>query len=227
MDTSTQTDPAPSRRRTPLDRARVLDAALELIDRDGLDQLTMRRLAAGLDVEAMSLYRHVENKDDLLAGLADLLWAEIAAEASPDDDWSAWLRTFGCAVRDAVLRHPDAMPVLLTGDVSPISALELFADQLERAEAASLDRDQAISALRAVIAFALGYVATELTCFGPAPADRAETDRQRLIRVSRALPPDTSERILDTALLVCGECDVNRIFSDGLELIVRGYQVDR
>lgn len=210
----------------PLDRARVLEAALELIDRDGLDQLTMRQLAGDLGVEAMSLYRYVESKDDLLAGLADLLWAEIAAAAPADDDWPAWLRTFGHAIRDAVLRHPTAMPVLLTGDVSPVSALELFAAQLERTDTASLDRDQVVSALRAVTAFALGYVATELTCFGPAPADRAETDRQRLIRVSRALPPDTPARLVDTALEVCGECDVDGVFSDGLELIVRGCQVD-
>lgn len=225
MSTSTPTDPVPSTRRTPLDRQRVLAAALALVDRDGLDQLTMRQLAAELDVEAMSLYRHVDNKDDLLAGLTDLLWAEIAAVAPADDDWPAWLRTFGYAIRDAVLRHPNAMPVLVTGDVSPISALELFADQLEHADPATLDRDQAVSALRAVTAFALGYVATELTCFGPAPANPAETDRQRLIRVSRALPPDTPERLVDTALDVCGECDVDRAFTDGLELIVRGCQV--
>lgn len=220
MGTSTQT--VPSARRAPLSRQRVLQAALTLVDRDGLGQLTMRQLAADLDVEAMSLYRHVDNKDDLLAGLADLLWAEIAAEAPTDDDWPAWLRTFGYAIRNAVLHHPNAMPVLLAGDVSPVSALELFADQLERADAAGFDRDQTVSALRAVSAFALGCVATELTCFGPAPVDRAETDRQRLIRVSRALPPDTPERLVDTALEVCGECDVNRVFSDGLELLVRG-----
>lgn len=225
MGTSTQTDSRPSTRRMPLDRQRVLAAALTLIDRDGLGQLTMRQLAADLDVEAMSLYRHVDNKDDLLAGLADLLWAEIAAAAPADDHWPAWLRTFGHAIRDAVLRHPTAMPVLLTGDISPVSALELFADQLERTDTATLDRDRAVSALRTVTAFALGYVTTELSCFGPGPANQAETDRQRLIRVSRALPPDTPERLVDTALEVCGECDVDRAFDDGLELIVRGCQV--
>lgn len=200
----------------------MLEAALGLVDRDGLDELSMRKLAAELDVEAMALYRHVDSKDDLLAGLADLVWAEIAAASPPDDDWPAWLRGFGHAVRGSVHRHPNALPVLVVGDVSPRSALELAADQLDRADAARFDRDQAISALRTVTAFALGCVVTELSCFGPAPAGRDETDRQRLVRVSRALPPETPDRLVDVALEVCGDCDADRVFTEGLDLIVRG-----
>lgn len=221
------TDTRVSTRAGPLSRERVLQAALELVDRDGLDQLTMRRLASDLGVEAMSLYTHVTNKDDLLAGLTDLLWAEIAATAPADDDWPAWLHAFGHAVRDAVHRHPNAMPVIVTGEVSPIPALELFADQLERADTGGLDRARAVSALRAVAAFALGCAMTEVSCFGPAPTDPDETERQRLIRVSRALPPDTPDRLLNAALIVCGDCDVHRVFTDGLKLIIRGFQVDQ
>lgn len=209
-------------RRAPLSRQRVLKAALELVDRDGLHELSMRKLAAELGVEAMSLYRHVANKDDLLVGLADLVWAEIATAAPPDDDWSAWLRALGHAIRDAVHRHPNALPVLVSSDVSPLSALELFADQLDRAAPAELDRDQAVSALRTVTAYALGCAVTELSCFGPTPASRDETERQRLLRVSRALPPQTPDRLVDVALTVCGDCDVSKVFTEGLDLIIRG-----
>jgi TetR/AcrR family tetracycline transcriptional repressor len=215
------------RRRDPLSRQRVLEAALELVDRDGLDELSMRKLAADLGVEAMSLYKHVDNKDDLLAGVADLVWAEIAAVAPPDDDWPAWLRTFGHAVREAVHRHPNALPVLVSGDVILMSALELFAAQLDRADAAGVDPGGAVSAMRTVAAFALGCVVTELSCFGPAPAGRDETERQRLVRVSRVLPPDTPERLVDVALTVCGDCDAHRLFTEGLELIVRGSGLAR
>lgn len=181
----------------------------------------MRKLAATLDVEAMSLYRHVTNKDDLLAGLAELLWAEVAIAAPPDPDLTAWLRTFGHALRDVIHRHANALPVLLSGDVSPIPALELFADQLDYADPASHQRHQAVSALRTVAAFALGCAVTELSCFGPTPATE-ETDRQRLLRVSRALPPDTPDRLLDVAITVCGECDALRLFTEGLNLIIQG-----
>lgn len=122
-------------------------------------------------------------------------------------------------------RHPNALPVLVAGDVSPISALQLFADQLERADRAALNRDHAVSALRAVTAFALGCVVTEVACFGPAPINRDETERQRLLRVSRALPPHTPERLVDAALTVCGDCDVDQVFTDGLNLIIRGCEL--
>lgn len=211
--------------RRPLNRRRVVGAGLELVDRDGLDELSMRNLAAELGVEAMSLYRHVANKDDLLAGLTELVWAEIAAAAPPADDWIAWLRTFGHAIRDAVRRHPNALPVLMSGEVSPVPALELFADQLERTDAAALDRDRAVSALRTVAAFALGCAVCELSCFGPIPPPGDETERQRLLRISRALPPDTPDRLVDTAVEVCGDCDAGRVFTEGLDLIVRGWEL--
>jgi AcrR family transcriptional regulator len=215
--------PAPSSR-MPLTRQRVLEAALELVDRDGLEELSMRKLAAALDVEAMSLYKHVTNKDDLLAGLTDLVWAEIAAAAPADDDWAAWLRKFGNAVHEAVHRHPRALPVLVAGDVSPVSALQLFADQLDRTGSGAPDQDAAVSALRTVTSFALGYAVTELCCFGPAPANRTDSERQRVLRISRALPPDTPDRLVDAALTVC-DCDPHQVFTGGLELIIRGCGV--
>lgn len=213
-------------RRAPLSRRRVLATALDLVDRDGLDALSMRKLAAALDVEAMSLYKHVRNKDDLLAGLADLIWAEIAA-AAPPDEWAVWLRALAHAVRDTVHRHPNALPVLLSGDVSPLPALELFADQLEYGDLSDHERDQAVSALRTVGAFALGCAVTELSCFGPTPASPEETERQRLLRISRTLPPDAPERLVDVALTVCGDCDARQVFTEGLDLIIRGCELGR
>lgn len=227
---SSMTPPTASRtaepaRRTASSRQQVLEAALGLVDRDGLDELSMRKLAAELDVETMSLYKHVTSKDDLLAGLTDLIWAEMAAAAPPDDDWSAWLPAFGHAIRDVIHRHPHALPVVVTGEVSPVSALELFAEQLDRAETLGVDRDHAVKALRTVAAFALGCVATELSCFGPAPALSHESERQKLLRVSRALPPDTPDRIIDVAIEACGDCDAQSLFTDGLELIIRGCDI--
>jgi AcrR family transcriptional regulator len=73
---ATQTDPGPAPR-APLTRQRVLDAAVELADRDGVGSLSMRKLAQELGVEAMSLYHHVANKDAILDGLIDIVFSEI------------------------------------------------------------------------------------------------------------------------------------------------------
>ena len=77
--------------RTPLTRERVLRAAIDLADREGLDALSMRKLAKAVGVEAMSLYNHVANKDDLLDGIIDLVVAEIYVPGA-DGDWRTELR---------------------------------------------------------------------------------------------------------------------------------------
>lgn len=95
--------------RAPLSRERVLAAAMELADAEGIPALTMRRLAAALGVEAMSLYHHVPGKERLLDGLADAVLVEInaavAARVRPDDGWRAALRHRCLAARTVMVRH--------------------------------------------------------------------------------------------------------------------------
>jgi len=100
-------------RREPLSRQRALDAAVSLADREGLAALTMRRLAQDLGVEAMSLYHHVANKDDILDGMVDVVFAEIALPPS-DADWRTAMRVRGHSMRDALVRHPWSVVVLET-----------------------------------------------------------------------------------------------------------------
>lgn len=103
--------PKSHRRRTPLSRDRVLRAALELADEGGLEALTMHRLGRRLGVEAMSLYRHVRNKDDLLDGLVDLVFAEIELPADRSD-WRRVLRERSVSARAALRRHPWAIGLM-------------------------------------------------------------------------------------------------------------------
>ena len=91
-------------RRTPLTRERVLRAAIALADERGAEALTMRNVANELGVEAMSLYNHVANKDDLLDGMVDLVFSEIEPP-SADADWKAELRRRALATRAALARH--------------------------------------------------------------------------------------------------------------------------
>jgi AcrR family transcriptional regulator len=96
--------PERAKRRTPLNRERVLRAALALADQGGFESLSMRNLAKELGVEAMSLYNHVANKDDLLDGMIDLVFGEI--ELPPADvDWKTAMRRRAVATREALNRH--------------------------------------------------------------------------------------------------------------------------
>jgi AcrR family transcriptional regulator len=92
-------------RREPLSRERVLRAAMDLADRNELDTLSMRNLAAVLGVEAMSIYYYFKSKDDLLSGMKDLVMMEIELPEGRPDQWRASLRTTAMSHYDALRRH--------------------------------------------------------------------------------------------------------------------------
>ena len=102
---------SPVERRAPLTRERVLQAAVDLADREGIDALSMRRLGAELGVEAMSLYNHVRNKEDVLDGMVDLIVGEIDP-AGDDADWKQAIRNRILSARRTMLRHAWASAVI-------------------------------------------------------------------------------------------------------------------
>jgi AcrR family transcriptional regulator len=97
--------------RVPLTRERVLAAAVELADREGLDGLSMRKLGQELGVEAMALYRHVRDKDDLLDGVLEMIVVQIE-RPRPARAWNTTLRAQVMEARRVMLRHPWARRVL-------------------------------------------------------------------------------------------------------------------
>jgi AcrR family transcriptional regulator len=91
-------------RRAPLSKERVLETAVALAQREGLESLTMRRLADELGVGAMTLYHYVPNKEALLDGMVEIVFGEIELP-STDDDWKAALRRRALSTREALNRH--------------------------------------------------------------------------------------------------------------------------
>jgi AcrR family transcriptional regulator len=105
--------------RLPLSRDRILQAALGLVDEGGLDSLSMRKLGQALGFEAMSLYNHVANKDDLIDGILDLVLAE-GEPPSSSGSWDAAVRESAISVHAALRRHPWAPPVVMApGRIRP------------------------------------------------------------------------------------------------------------
>ena len=102
----TRTEP-----RTPLTRERILRAGMARADAGGLDTLTMRELAAALDTAPMSLYRHVANRDDLLDGMVDLVFAEVPLP-EPGEPWLAGVRRRSIGLYEALVRHPWAIGLM-------------------------------------------------------------------------------------------------------------------
>jgi AcrR family transcriptional regulator len=107
--------PAP---RVPLSRDRVLVAAVELADREGIEALSMRRLAQQLGVEAMTLYYHVANKEQLVAGMVALAMAEIELPPA-DGDWRPALRRTAVSAHGVLIRHGWAGARMMTGGLTP------------------------------------------------------------------------------------------------------------
>jgi AcrR family transcriptional regulator len=106
------------RHRAPLSRERVLRAALRLVDAGGHDALSMRNLGKELGVEAMSLYNHVANKEDILDGLVDIVFGEIAVPTPGEADWKGAMRDRAISVRAALNRHRWAVG-LMEGRLNP------------------------------------------------------------------------------------------------------------
>jgi AcrR family transcriptional regulator len=119
---------ATAERRTPLNRERVLRAAVELADREGVDGLSMRRLAAELGVVPMALYKHVANKDELLDGMIDVVVAQIDPPRT-DTDWKTAVRERILSARRALLRHPWASRVM-ESRTSPTPTVMAYMDSM-------------------------------------------------------------------------------------------------
>jgi len=99
--------------RSTLTRERVLEAAVELADREGIESVSMRRLGQELGIEAMSLYTHVRSKEDLLDGMVEVVFQQMPARRRRGD-WKATLRRTILSAREVLLRHPWAPAIIET-----------------------------------------------------------------------------------------------------------------
>jgi AcrR family transcriptional regulator len=148
---ATQTEP-----RLPLSRDRILRAALERADEAGIDALTMRKLGQSLGFEAMSLYNHVANKDDLLRGIIDLVLDETEPP-SPDGDWSDAIRTSAISVHSALTRHPWACPLLMSPRYIRPARLTYMDSLLGRLRDAGFSADETYHAYHVLDAHIFGF----------------------------------------------------------------------
>jgi len=145
----------------------VLAAALALIDRDGVARLSMRRLAAELACDPMTLYRYAPSKAALLDGVAETVLAQLDVDAS-DPDWHAQLRALARSYRELALAHPGVVPLLvmlpLTTPLArrPRGALRPLEDILALLTGVGFSGADALHSYRAFFGFLHGHVLNEL-----------------------------------------------------------------
>jgi AcrR family transcriptional regulator len=131
---------AKAERRAPLTRERVLDAALRLADEGGIESLSMRKLGQSLGVEAMSLYNHVANKDDVVKGILQRVADEIEPPA-PDEEWDASIRKSAISAYDALRRHPWACNLMMSPDYVLAARIRYMDALLGRLDTAGFSAD--------------------------------------------------------------------------------------
>lgn len=217
-------------RRRPLNKERILAAAVTVADDGGLDALTMRGLADTLDVEAMSLYYHVANKEALLDGVAEVVVEEILDEiadlpgATGPEDWKQAMRSRILRARNVMLRHKWAPWVLESRTTMNGAVLRYYHGFLEIFQAGGMSYDLAHHAMHALGSRALGF-SQEL--FDPTPGTSEEAASEELFAQMATELPLFVEFLQEVAHddpedMTLGWCDDQSEFEFALDLMLDG-----
>lgn len=159
-----------------LSRQRIITEAIALVDAEGVNALTMRRLGARLGVEAMALYRYVNGREDLLEGVVDSLVSRLeidpGSRMEPSDGWQAFLQWMAHNVRQLALDHPLAFPLVATRHPAapwlrpPLRSIKVVEEFLAGLLQRGFTEDQAVRAYRTYTSFLLGHLLLEAAARG-------------------------------------------------------------
>ncbi len=221
---SEQADPE----RPKLSKDAVVDRALKLADTDGLEGLTIRRLAADLGVTPMALYWHFRSKEELLDGLAERVWSEIDVNIDPAATWSAQLRGLLESLVSVLRAHPSGPHLLIEHEAKNQAALQATEITLRILREAGFDAKHASEIARSALWTGIMLVFSEAG-FDPGVADAERLERQRTKMVRLAtLPPDVYPRIVECAgpMTTCDDPEFHyqlgiSVFIAGVEAVAR------
>jgi AcrR family transcriptional regulator len=216
---ATQTD-ASAGTRMPLSRERVMRAAIALADASGIESLSMRKLGQELGVEAMSLYNHVANKDEILDGIVDLVFGEIALP-SGEGDWKPAMRRRATSAHEALLRHPWA-PSLMQSRTRPGPATLRHHDSvLGSLRDAGFTLVMAAHAISVIDGYIYGFALQQINI--PLQSrEQVAVVGESILRQMAGEYPHLAEMITKHAMLP--GYDYGREFEFGLDLILDGLE---
>jgi AcrR family transcriptional regulator len=205
--------------RARLSRERVLSAAVVLADSGGLEALTMRRLGEELGVEAMSLYKHVANKDDLLDGMVDLVFAEIELPTG-DADWRSAMRGRAVSARSALSRHPWATALMQSRTAPGVATLRHHDAVIGALRRAGFSVVLTAHAFSAIDAYVYGFALQERSLPFETAEQAEEVGRQMFAR----MPPGEFPHLVELTVehILQPGYDYGDEFGYGLDLVLNG-----
>ncbi|MFL6142959.1 MAG: TetR/AcrR family transcriptional regulator C-terminal domain-containing protein [Labedaea sp.] len=199
---------------SPLSRDLIVRTAVALIERDGANAVSMRRLAAELGTGAMSLYNHVPSKAALLDAVAEHILTEMELTADPVADWQAAVRSLARAFREVARRYPRCIMVVVSRQPHSAVGMRPVELALATARVAGFHGRAAVQMMRAVVNYVLGCLVSEASRTEARWAaeqrvqlDPAELDAAGLVNVRELLPE-------------LAEHDSDADFEFGLELLI-------
>lgn len=202
-----------------VNRSSVVEAAVALADRSGIESLTMRSLAKHLGVEAMSLYHHVANKDALLDAMVDTVYAEIDLPV-PEGDWRQQLHGRSVSMQQALLRHPWALPLMESRRTPGPANLAYHEANIACLRAAGFTPRQVAHAYAVIDAFVYGFVLQVIMLPFDTGAQAAEMVGAGPLRDTLAAYPNMAW-FTETLVLARGY-SFEREFAPGLDLVLDG-----
>ncbi|MBM7774448.1 AcrR family transcriptional regulator [Actinokineospora baliensis] len=207
-------------KRIRLTRDQVLAAAVRLADADGIEGLTMRKLGRALGVEAMSLYHHVANKDQLLDGITDLVYAEIGPPA--DTGWRDAMRTRAFAVRAAMARHPWALRLVGSRPAPGLATMHHHDAVLGVLRRAGFSLALAAHAFSLLDAYIYGFATQEQSL----PFDSGESPTELAQEILAHFPTDQFPYLAEMTARYVQDTDYTyaQEFDYGLDLILDGLE---
>jgi TetR/AcrR family transcriptional regulator, tetracycline repressor protein len=210
--------------RARLSKKAVVDRALALADASGLDGLTIRRLAQDLGVTPMALYWHFRSKEELLAALADRVWAETNMQVDPAQPWSRQLRGLLESLVRVLRAHPCASQLLLAAGKESESFLQATEVSLEVLRGAGFDPRHAAEVARNAMWTGLMLVMSEPGSH-PGMSEKDTAEFQRLARVKMAsLPPDRYPRVVECAVPLTACDDPEFHYQFGIDVFIAGVE---
>jgi TetR/AcrR family tetracycline transcriptional repressor len=202
-------------RGTSLTRERIVRSALEIVDRDGLRALSMRRLGAELGVDPMAAYYHVPNKEALLDAIVEAVMAEIDLGADdPAASTEERIMYAACAYRDVMLAHVNALPIVLSRGPSTPEAMRPVELLIGILRDAGLPLAQAMAGMNAIAATVRGTVAMVADNSGERPA------HEHLAVRDEQFPAEEFPHLREAAL--CSTDFLGSDFEFGIRALARG-----
>ena len=213
-----------AQRRVPLTRERVLQTAIHRADQGGLESLSMRKLGQELEVEAMALYYHFANKDEIVDGIVDLVFGEIHLPSS-GPDWKGAMRQRGISLRDALLRHRWAIGLMESrGNPGPAS-LRHHDAVIGSLRAGGFDMAMAAHAYSLLDSYIYGFALTKMNLPFDSSDEVAEVAQSMLEPFPVDQYPNFVAFITEHALQP--GYDYGDEFEYGLDLILDGLERER